>query len=96
MKTLRSQIIRLAAAHDADLLAGDDVLSLCDELHARATDPLHRFRFLIAALAGLAHHPRHRHLHPADVVHGTADQVVPFDSLAASEEGLKAAGIRIE
>lgn len=33
---------------------------------------------------------------PVLIVHGTADQVVPFDSLAASEEGLKAAGIPVE
>ncbi|MBM3533687.1 MAG: phospholipase [Alphaproteobacteria bacterium] len=33
---------------------------------------------------------------PVLLVHGTADQVVPFDSLAASEAGLKAAGIPVE
>jgi phospholipase/carboxylesterase len=33
---------------------------------------------------------------PVLIVHGTADQVVPFDSLAASEAGLKAAGLPVE
>jgi len=33
---------------------------------------------------------------PILLVHGTADQVVPFDSLALSEAGLKAAGIPVE
>ena len=33
---------------------------------------------------------------PVLLVHGTADEIVPFDSLAASEAGLKAAGIPVE
>jgi phospholipase/carboxylesterase len=33
---------------------------------------------------------------PVLLVHGTADDVVPFDSLAASEAALKAAGIPVE
>ncbi|MSP47857.1 MAG: phospholipase [Alphaproteobacteria bacterium] len=33
---------------------------------------------------------------PVLLVHGTADQVVPFESLAAAEAGLKAAGIPVE
>jgi phospholipase/carboxylesterase len=33
---------------------------------------------------------------PVVLVHGTADPVVPFDSLAAAETGLKAAGVPVE
>ena len=33
---------------------------------------------------------------PILLVHGTADEIVPFESLAASEAGLKAAGIPVE
>ncbi len=33
---------------------------------------------------------------PVLLIHGTADEMVPFDSLAASEAGLKAAGIPVE
>jgi phospholipase/carboxylesterase len=33
---------------------------------------------------------------PVLLVHGTVDQMVPFDSLAASEAGLKAVGIPVE
>src|ERR1700760_1588879 len=33
---------------------------------------------------------------PVLLIHGTADDVVPFDSMAAAETGLKAAGVPVE